>query len=159
MTCTSILAPAYALSHESFFRSEIQKPLLQACYGRSWCWSLAQSRSWSLHGSLPCLALRCDCGCRQRQLWAPPPPWPALAWCSCQPPFWYPQLHQHWPGSLSNQSLEEGRARIEALVGKVSKLESANLVLTHKITDLIQQMEDKNLAHIAQVNWQRNLNL
>ena len=48
--------------------------------------------------------------------------------------------------------MEEGRARIEALVGKVSKLESANLVLTHKITDLIQQMEDKNLAHIAQVN-------
>ena len=53
---------------------------------------------------------------------------------------------------MSNQSLEEGRARIEALVDKVSKLESANLVLTQKITDLIQQMEDKNLAHIAQVN-------
>ena len=42
MTCTSILAPAYALSHESILRSEIQKPLLQACYGRSWCWSLVQ---------------------------------------------------------------------------------------------------------------------
>ena len=42
VTCTSILAPAYALSHESILRSEIQKPLLQACYGRSWCWSLVQ---------------------------------------------------------------------------------------------------------------------
>ena len=96
VTCTSILAPAYALSHERILISQIQKPLLQACYSHSWCWSLAQSRSWSLHGSLQCLA---ESGCRQRQLRAYPPTWPAPAWCTCQPPFWSQQLHQHWPGS------------------------------------------------------------
>merc|ERR1712226_1465778 len=53
--------------------------------------------------------------------------------------------------SSSTQSLEESRARIEALVDKVSKLESANLGLTQKITDLGQKMEDQNAAHRAQL--------
>ena len=42
VTCTSILAPAYVLSYEGILIYEPQKPLLQVCYGRSWCWSLVQ---------------------------------------------------------------------------------------------------------------------
>jgi len=53
--------------------------------------------------------------------------------------------------SSSTMSLEESRARIESLVDKVSKLENANLVLTQKITDLTQKMEDQNSAHRAQL--------
>merc|ERR1712008_182167 len=53
--------------------------------------------------------------------------------------------------SSSTMSLEESRARIDSLVDKVSKLENANLVLTQKITDLTQKMEDQNSAHRAQL--------
>merc|ERR1712025_1009754 len=40
---------------------------------------------------------------------------------------------------------------IEALISKVSGLESANLSLTQKITDLGQKLEDQNAAHRAQL--------
>merc|ERR1712083_628688 len=53
--------------------------------------------------------------------------------------------------SSSTQALEESRARIEALVAKVSSLEADNLSLTQKITDLGQKMEDQNAAHRAQL--------
>merc|ERR1712060_137769 len=51
----------------------------------------------------------------------------------------------------STQALEESRARIEALVQRVSSLEADNLSLTQKITDFGQKMEDQNAAHRAQL--------
>ena len=53
--------------------------------------------------------------------------------------------------SSSTQALEETKARIEALVSKVSSLEAQNLSLSQKIADLGQKLEDQNSAHRAQV--------
>merc|ERR1712241_615182 len=53
--------------------------------------------------------------------------------------------------SSSTQALSESKARIEALMARVSELESANLTLNQKISDLAQNMEDQNSAHRAQL--------
>ena len=53
--------------------------------------------------------------------------------------------------SSSTQALGETKARIEALVTRVSELESANLTLNQKMSDMAQNMEDQNSAHRAQV--------
>ena len=55
------------------------------------------------------------------------------------------------------QELKESRARIEALVSKVSDLEGANLNLNQKIADMAQEMEDMKSSHRAQVRL-RNFN-
>jgi len=52
--------------------------------------------------------------------------------------------------SSSTQALSETKARIEALVKRVSELESANLTLNQKMGDMAQNMEDQNSAHRAQ---------
>lgn len=49
------------------------------------------------------------------------------------------------------QELKESKARIDALIGKVSDLEGANLALNQKIADLAQVMEDLKSAHRAQM--------
>ena len=48
---------------------------------------------------------------------------------------------------LPFQELKESRARIEALMSKVSDLEGANLALNQKIADMAQDMEDRKSAH------------
>ena len=53
--------------------------------------------------------------------------------------------------SSSTQSLSESKSRIESLVSRVSELESANLKLNQKISDLAQNIEDQNSGHRAQV--------
>merc|ERR1739838_209499 len=53
--------------------------------------------------------------------------------------------------SSSTQALSESKARIEALMARVSELETANLTLNQKISDLAQNMEDQNSAHRAQL--------
>merc|ERR1739838_168089 len=53
--------------------------------------------------------------------------------------------------SSSTQALSESKARIEALMTRVSELETANLTLNQKISDLAQNMEDQNSAHRAQL--------
>lgn len=51
----------------------------------------------------------------------------------------------------SAQELKESRARIEALISKVSDLENANLALNQKIADMAQDMEDMKSGHRAQM--------
>ena len=53
--------------------------------------------------------------------------------------------------SSNSQELSEAKNRVQTLVSKVSDLESENLKLNQKISDLAQNMEDKNSAHKAQV--------
>jgi len=53
--------------------------------------------------------------------------------------------------SSSTQALGETKARIESLMQRVSELESANLTLTQKMSDMAQNMEDSNAAHRAQL--------
>ena len=53
--------------------------------------------------------------------------------------------------SSSTQALGETKARIESLVQRVSELETANLTLNQKMSDMAQNMEDSNAAHRAQV--------
>lgn len=49
------------------------------------------------------------------------------------------------------QELKESRARISALISKVSDLEGANLALNQKIADLAQEMDDMKGIHRAQL--------
>ena len=49
------------------------------------------------------------------------------------------------------QEIKESRARIEALISKVSDLEGANLALNQKIADMAQEMEDQRSNHRAQL--------
>ena len=51
----------------------------------------------------------------------------------------------------SVQEIKESRARIEALISKVSDLEGANLALNQKIADMAQDMEDQRSNHRAQL--------
>ena len=51
----------------------------------------------------------------------------------------------------SVQEVKESRARIEALISKVSDLEGANLALNQKISDMAQEMEDQRSTHRAQL--------
>ena len=51
----------------------------------------------------------------------------------------------------SVQELKESRARIEALISKVSDLEGANLALNQKIADMAQEIEDQRSQHRAQL--------
>merc|ERR1711884_247082 len=53
--------------------------------------------------------------------------------------------------SSSEQALKESKSRIEALMTRVTELESSNLTLNQKISDLAQNMEDTNAAHRAQL--------
>jgi len=53
--------------------------------------------------------------------------------------------------SSSEQSLKESKSRIEALMTRVTELESSNLTLTQKLSDLAQNMEDTNSQHRAQL--------
>ena len=53
--------------------------------------------------------------------------------------------------SSGSQALSESKSRIESLVAKVSELETANLKLNQKISDLAQTVEDHNSSHRAQV--------
>jgi len=53
--------------------------------------------------------------------------------------------------SSSTQALGETKARIDALLTRVSELESANLTLNQKMGDMAQNMEDQNSAHRAQL--------
>jgi len=53
--------------------------------------------------------------------------------------------------SSSEQALKESKSRIEALMTRVTELESSNLTLNQKVADLAQTMEDTNSAHRAQV--------
>ena len=45
----------------------------------------------------------------------------------------------------------ESKSRIEALMTRVSELESSNLTLSQKLGDLAQKMEDTSSAHRAQL--------
>ena len=47
--------------------------------------------------------------------------------------------------------MKESRARIEALISKVSDLEGANLALNQKIADMAQELEDQRSTHRAQL--------
>ncbi len=49
------------------------------------------------------------------------------------------------------QELKESRARIDALVAKISDLEGTNLQLQQKLADMAQAMEDLKSAHRAQM--------
>merc|ERR1711874_788155 len=51
--------------------------------------------------------------------------------------------------SSSEQALKESKSRIDALMTRVSELESSNLTLSQKLGDLAQQMEDTNSSHRA----------
>ena len=54
--------------------------------------------------------------------------------------------------SSGAQALSESKSRIENLVHKVSELESSNLKLNQKISDLAQTLEDQNSAQRSQVH-------
>ncbi|XP_023346890.1 lamin-L(I) [Eurytemora carolleeae] len=53
--------------------------------------------------------------------------------------------------SSGAQALSESKSRIENLVHKVSELESSNLKLNQKISDLAQTLEDQNSAQRSQL--------
>merc|ERR1711936_169770 len=53
--------------------------------------------------------------------------------------------------SSSEQALKESKSRIDALMTRVTELESSNLTLNQKVADLAQTMEDTNSAHRAQL--------
>ena len=53
--------------------------------------------------------------------------------------------------SSSEQALKESKSRIDALMTRVTELETSNLTLTQKCQDLAQTMEDTNSAHRAQL--------
>merc|ERR1711936_182119 len=53
--------------------------------------------------------------------------------------------------SSSEQALKESKSRIDALMTRVSELESSNLTLSQKLGDLAQQMEGTSSAHRAQL--------
>merc|ERR1712029_1164013 len=53
--------------------------------------------------------------------------------------------------SSSEQALKESKSRIEALMTRVTELESSNLTLNQKMSDLTQNLEDTNSAHRAQL--------
>ena len=57
--------------------------------------------------------------------------------------------------SSNTQELSEAKNRVQTLVSKVSELESANLKLNQKISDLAQTLEDKNSNHKSQVKEQK----
>jgi len=50
-----------------------------------------------------------------------------------------------------NQELMESRHRISALIARVTEMETAELLLKQKITDLAQKLEDSNASHRAQM--------
>jgi len=49
--------------------------------------------------------------------------------------------------SSAVQELKESRARIDALIAKVSELEAKNLSLQQKLADQAQAMDDLKSAH------------
>lgn len=51
----------------------------------------------------------------------------------------------------SSQELKEAKGRIDALIGKISDLENANLALNQKIADMAQNMEDMKGSHRAEM--------
>ena len=51
----------------------------------------------------------------------------------------------------TSQELKESKARITALISKVSDLEGANLALNQKIADMAQEMDDLKGIHRAQL--------
>ena len=53
--------------------------------------------------------------------------------------------------TLSSKTLEESRSRIEVLVMRISDLETSNLSLNQKISDMAQNIEDDKSSHRAQV--------
>ena len=53
--------------------------------------------------------------------------------------------------ALSTKTLEESRSRIEILVMRISDLQSANLSLNQKISDMAQKIDDDRSSHRAQV--------
>merc|ERR1712029_1153283 len=53
--------------------------------------------------------------------------------------------------SSSEQALKESKSRIDALMTRVTELETSNLTLTQKCQDLAQTMEYTNSAHRAQL--------
>jgi len=53
--------------------------------------------------------------------------------------------------SSSEQALKESKSRIDALMTRVTELESSNLTLNQKMSDLTQNLEDTNSAHRAQL--------
>merc|ERR1711997_501013 len=53
--------------------------------------------------------------------------------------------------SSSEQALKESKSRIEALMTRVTELETSNLTLNQKMSDLTQNLEDTNSAHRAQL--------
>ena len=52
---------------------------------------------------------------------------------------------------FSSKTLEESRSRIDILVTRISDLESLNLSLNQKISDMAQKIEDDRASHRAQV--------
>merc|ERR1712062_71521 len=53
--------------------------------------------------------------------------------------------------SSSEQALSESKSRIETLMTRVTELETSNLTLNQKMSDLTQNLEDTNSAHRAQL--------
>ena len=52
---------------------------------------------------------------------------------------------------MSSKTLDESRSRIEVLVMRISDLETSNLSLNQKISDMAQNIEDDKSSHRAQV--------
>ena len=53
--------------------------------------------------------------------------------------------------SLSTNTLDETRSKIEALSTRISELESVNLGLQQKLSDYVQKLEDDRFTHRTQV--------
>ena len=53
--------------------------------------------------------------------------------------------------SLSTNTLDETRSKIEALSTRISELESVNLGLQQKLSDYAQKLEDDRFTHRTQV--------
>ena len=58
---------------------------------------------------------------------------------------------EHGSTAGSAQELEEARARVDALINKISDLESANLALNQKIADMAQQMKDQRAIYRTEI--------
>ena len=56
-----------------------------------------------------------------------------------------------WKYFFSSNTLDETRVRTELQMSRISELESVNLSLQQKLSDMIQALDDETFSHRAQV--------
>ena len=59
--------------------------------------------------------------------------------------------------SLSTNTLDETRAKIEQLSARISELEAVNLGLQQRMSERAQRLEDERFTHRAQVKTRHDI--